>query len=200
MTGRFIVFEGGEACGKSTQARLLALRLDARLTYQPGGTDLGMAIRNIVLDPANTSIDARAEALLIAADKAQHVARVVRPALDVGDVVCDRYVASSIVYQGFGRGIDLDELDTLLRFATGGLEPDLTLLLEAPAAVVDERLGTQRDRFESEPDSFHERVRDGYRTLAAADPTRWAVIDASGSIEEVARKVDAAVRARFGSS
>jgi dTMP kinase len=200
MTGRFIVFEGGEACGKSTQARLLALRLDARLTYQPGGTDLGMAIRNIVLDPANTSIDARAEALLIAADKAQHVAQVVRPALAVGDVVCDRYVASSVVYQGFGRGIDLDELDTLLRFATGGLEPDLTLLLEAPAAVVDERLGTQRDRFESEPDAFHERVRDGYRTLAAADPDRWAIIDASGSIEDVAKKVDDAVRARFGSS
>ena len=200
MTGRFIVFEGGEACGKSTQARLLALRLDARLTYQPGGTDLGMAIRNIVLDPANTSIDARAEALLIAADKAQHVAQVVRPALAVSDVVCDRYVASSVVYQGFGRGIDLDELDTLLRFATGGLEPDLTLLLEAPAAVVDERLGTQRDRFESEPDAFHGRVRDGYRTLAAADPDRWAIIDASGSIEDVAKKVDDAVRARFGSS
>ena len=200
MTGRFIVFEGGEACGKSTQARLLALRLDARLTYQPGGTDLGMAIRNIVLDPANTSIDARAEALLIAADKAQHVAQVVRPALEVGDVVCDRYVASSIVYQGFGRGIDLDELDTLLRFATGGLEPDLTLLLEAPAALVEERLGTQRDRFESEPGAFHERVRDGYRALAAADPTRWAVIDGSGSIEDVAKKVDDAIRARFGSS
>lgn len=199
MSGRFIVFEGGEASGKSTQAQLLALRLGATLTHQPGGTPLGMAVREMVLDPANSSLDPRAEALLIAADKAQHVAQIVRPTLARGDdVVCDRYVASSLVYQGYGRGIDLDELRQLLDFATGGLEPDLTLLLEAPREAIEQRLGSNRDRFESEPPEFHERVRAGYRELAAADPERWAIIDGSGTVDEVAQRVLAVVRERFG--
>jgi dTMP kinase len=198
VTGRFIVFEGGEASGKSTQARLLAERLGARLTHQPGGTELGAAIRRIVLDPANTDLDARAETLLIAADKAQHLAEVVRPALAQGrDVVCDRYVASSVVYQGRGRGIPDADLAELLRFATGGLVPDLTILLEVPDAVAHHRLGDQRDRFEAEPDAFHARVRAGYRELAAADPTGWVVIDAGGTIAEVAQRVSAAVAARL---
>jgi len=197
MTGRFIVFEGGDASGKSTQAQLLALRLDALLTHQPGGTEVGKAVRSIVLDPANTSLDPRAEALLIAADKAQHVAQIVLPALQHRDVVCDRYVASSIVYQGFGRGIDLDELRTLLSFATHGLMPDLTLLLEAPANVVEERLAAERDRFEAEPNAFHQRVRDGYRRLAADDPERWVIIDASGSVDEVAQLVLRAVNEKL---
>ena len=197
MTGRFIVFEGGDASGKSTQAQLLALRLDALLTHQPGGTEVGKAVRSIVLDPANTSLDPRAEALLIAADKAQHVAQIVLPALQHRDVVCDRYVASSIVYQGFGRGIDLDELRSLLSFATHGLMPDLTLLLEAPANVVEERLAAERDRFEAEPNAFHQRVRDGYRRLAADDPERWVIIDASGSVDEVAQLVLRAVNEKL---
>jgi dTMP kinase len=197
MTGRFIVFEGGDASGKSTQAQLLAVRLDALLTHQPGGTEVGKAVRSIVLDPANTSLDPRAEALLIAADKAQHVAQIVLPALQHRDVVCDRYVASSIVYQGFGRGIDLDELRSLLSFATHGLLPDLTLLLEAPANVVEERLAADRDRFEAEPNAFHQRVRDGYRRLAADDPERWVIIDGSGSVDEVAQLVLRAVHEKL---
>jgi dTMP kinase len=198
VTGRFIVFEGGDASGKSTQSQLLALHLGALLTHQPGGTSLGMAVRGIVLDPINTTLDARAEALLMAADKAQHVAQVIRPGLERGDVVCDRYVASSIVYQGFGRGIDLDELGTILRFSTGGLEPDLTLLLDAPDDVINTRLGVDRDRFESESAAFHRRVRDGYRELAAAAPERWATIDASGAIDEVAARVREVVQTRLG--
>ena len=197
MTGRFIVFEGGEACGKSTQSQLLARRLDARLTHEPGGTRLGMAVRNLVLDPENTELDPHAEALLIAADKAQHVAEVIRPALAQGDVVCDRYVASSLVYQGFGRGVDMTELRTLLAFATGGLEPDLTVLLEAPLELVEVRLGSDRDRFESESRAFHERVRDGYRALAAEDPARWVVVDGAGTIAEVSARVFDAVQARI---
>jgi dTMP kinase len=199
MTGRFIVFEGGEACGKSTQARLLADRLGALFTFQPGGTALGSAIRRIVLDPSNTALDARAEALLLAADKAQHVAEVVGPALARGrDVVCDRYVASSLVYQGHGRGIDLDELRALLRFATGGLDPDLTLLLDVPDHVTDARLGEHRDRFEAESGEFHERVRAGYRSLAEADPAGWAIVDGSGTIDEVSRRVATIVHRRLG--
>jgi dTMP kinase len=198
VTGRFIVFEGGEACGKSTQAQLLARRLDATLTYEPGGTRLGMAVRELVLDRDNDDLDARAEALLIAADKAQHVAEVVRPALARGDVVCDRYVASSLVYQGYGRGIGLDELRALLDFATGGLAPDLTLLLDVPDELVEQRLGAHRDRFESESRAFHRRVRDGYRALADADPGQWTIVDGTGTVDEVSRRVLAAVDAKFG--
>jgi dTMP kinase len=195
----FIVFEGGEATGKSTQARLLAERLGAVLTHQPGGTDLGATIRRLVLDPATVGLDARAEALLMAADKAQHVAEIVQPALDAGrSVVCDRYVASSIVYQGHGRGLDLDELRRVLQFATRALEPDLTLLLEVSDHLVDARLGHERDRFESESSEFHARVRAGYRSLAEADSQRWAIIDASGSVEEVAARVAAVVSERLG--
>lgn len=200
MTGRFIVFEGGDACGKSTQARLLAARLDALLTHQPGGTGIGQAVRSIVLDPANAELDARAEALLMAADKAQHVSQLIKPTLQERDVVCDRYVASSVVYQGFGRGLDLAELRRLLTFATQGLEPDLTLLLEAPVEVVEQRLDGDRDRFESESREFHQRVRDGYRDLASEDPGHWAIIDASGTVDEVAELVLEAVEAHLGSS
>jgi dTMP kinase len=197
VTGRFIVFEGGEACGKSTQSQLLARRLDALLTHEPGGTRLGMAVRELVLDNGNRELDAHAEALLIAADKAQHVAQIIRPALERGDVVCDRYVASSLVYQGFGRGIDMAELRSILAFATGGLEPQLTVLLEAPLEIVEARLGGDRDRFESESRAFHERVRDGYRRLAADDPDGWVVIDGAGTVAEVSQRVLDAVHARL---
>jgi dTMP kinase len=199
MTGRFIVFEGGEACGKSTQAQLLARRLDALLTHEPGGTRLGMAVRDLVLDPGNSELAAHAEALLIAADKAQHVTQVIRPALERGDVVCDRFVASSLVYQGFGRGIDLSDLRSILSFATGGLEPHLTILLEAPLELVEARLGPQRDRFEAESEAFHARVRDGYRALAAEDPERWVVVDGAGTIAEVSQRVSDVVHARLPS-
>ena len=189
--GRFIVFEGGEACGKSTQARLLASRLDALFTFEPGATELGQLLRQIVLDPDTPHLDARAEALLIAADKAQHVEAVIEPALASGrDVVCDRFVDSALAYQGFGRGLDLEQLERVLDFAIGGLRADLVLLLEVPDDVADTRLGKQRDRLESESAGFHRRVRDGFRSLAGADPKRWAVVDGEGSIEEVSARID----------
>jgi dTMP kinase len=189
--GRFVVFEGGEACGKSTQARLLADRLGAVFTFEPGATEIGRLVRQIVLGPGTDHLDARAEALLIAADKAQHVHTIVEPALAQGhDVVCDRFVDSAIAYQGYGRGLDLDELRHLLDFATSGLRPDLVILLEVPDHIAEARLGGQRDRLEAESVAFHRRVRDGFRTLAGADPTRWAVVDGEGSIEEVAARID----------
>ena len=189
--GRFIVLEGGEACGKSTQARLLAGRLDALFTFEPGATELGQLIRRIVLDPESDHLDARAEALLIAADKAQHVRAIIEPALVSGrDVVCDRFVDSALAYQGFGRGLDLEQLERVLDFATGGLRPDLVLLLEVSDGIADARLGGQRDRLEAESAAFHRRVRDGFRSLASADPKRWAVIDGEGSIEEVSARID----------
>ena len=189
--GRFIVFEGGEACGKSTQARRLAERLGALFTFEPGATELGQLMRQIVLDPDTHHLDARAEALLIAADKAQHVRAIIEPALAAGrDVVCDRFVDSALAYQGFGRGLDLEELERVLDFATGGLRGDLVLLLEVPDDVADARLGGQRDRLEAESTAFHRRVREGFRSLAGADPKRWAVIDGEGSIEEVSARID----------
>jgi dTMP kinase len=188
---RFIVFEGGEACGKSTQARLLADRLGALFTFEPGATELGRLVREVVLGAGTADLDARAEALLIAADKAQHVRAIIEPALAGGrDVVCDRFVDSALAYQGFGRRLDLDALRRVLDFATGGLQPDLVFLLEVPEHVAEARLSRPRDRLEAESAGFHRRVRDGFRTLAGADPTRWAVVDGDGSIEEVAARID----------
>ena len=196
--GRFIVFEGGEACGKSTQARRLAERLGALFTFEPGATEVGRSVREIVLGPDTRQLDTRAEALLIAADKAQHVQAVLEPALASGrDVVCDRYVDSALAYQGHGRGLDLEQLRQVLDFATGGLRPDLVLLLEVPDAVADARLGGQRDRLEAESAAFHRRVRDGFRTLAGADPTRWAVVDGEGSIDEVSARIDRILHERL---
>lgn len=196
--GRFIVFEGGDACGKSTQAARLAARLGAVLTRQPGGTAIGSTIRGIVLDPEHVALDDRAEALLYAADKAQHVHEVIEPALARGaDVVCDRYVASSVVYQGAGRGLDQPYLEALLGWATHGLEPDLVLLLEVPDDVRHARLGDERDRLEALPDSFHRRVAAGFRELAARDAARWVPIDASGPIDRVEALVQRAVAARW---
>jgi dTMP kinase len=130
VAGRFIAFEGGEGTGKSTQARRLAERLGARLTREPGGTPAGDRIRALLLDPSTGELDARAEALLLAADRAQHVATVIRPALDAGeDVVTDRYEGSSLAYQGHGRGLPLEEVLRISGWATGGLRPDLVVLL-----------------------------------------------------------------------
>lgn len=196
--GRFIVFEGGDACGKSTQAARLAAQLEALLTRQPGGTSIGATLRRIVLDPANTMLGDRAEALLYAADKAQHVHEVIEPALAAGrDVVCDRYVASSVVYQGAGRGLDQSFLEQVLGWATMQVEPDLVLLLEVPDDVMHQRLGAERDRLEALPANFHERVREGFRELAARDPHRWVVVDASGTVDGVANVVRDAVLARW---
>ncbi len=194
MTGRLIVFEGADASGKSTQARRLAMRLGAELTFQFGATAIGGAIRAILLDPAHAELDDRAEALLVIADKAQHVAEIVGPALERGEtVVSDRFTASTSAYQGYGRGLDLHELDAMMRFATHGIEPDLTVLLDVPWDVARARLGDQMDRIEGAGADFHTRVRDGYLEMAAAAPDRWVVVPADGTVDEVAARVDAAV-------
>ena len=199
MSGRLIAVEGVDASGKSTQAQLLAESLGAEFTFQFGATAVGEVIRGVLLDPANDSVDDRTEALLIIADKAQHVAEIVGPALRSGrDVVSDRFTASTLAYQGYGRGLDLAELQTMMRFATSGIEPDLNLLLDIPADVASERLGSSVDRFEGAGREFLDRVRDGYLAMAEADPARWTVVDAEGPVDEVAARVLAAARDHFG--
>lgn len=194
--GRFIVFEGGEASGKSTQARLLAERWGALLTHEPGGTPLGRRIRQLVLDhpdPTAAAIDRRAEALLMAADRAQHVSEVIRPALALGrDVVSDRFTGSTLAYQGYGRGLRVDELEGLCRWAAGGVEPDRTILLDVPADVAAGRRAAASDRMEAEDDAFHRRVAEGYLKLAATTPG-WVVIDGTGTEDDVAARVAAAL-------
>ncbi len=191
--GKYIAFEGWEASGKSTQARLLSQRLDAVLTREPGGTVLGLAIRDLLLGegPAPTE---RAEALLFAADRAQHLAEVVEPALAEGrDVITDRSYGSTLAYQGYGRGQSIEELMRLVEWTSGGLLPDLVVLLTVAVDTADDRLGDQRDRMESEDADFAKRVVEGFTALAEADPHRWVVVDGAGSIEEVATRVARAV-------
>jgi dTMP kinase len=196
--GSFIAFEGGEACGKSTQSRLLAEALDALLTREPGGTVIGSRIRELVLSPDTIGLDARAEALLMAADRAQHVAELVEPALSTGrHVVTDRFAGSSIAYQGYGRGLPVEEIRELSMWATASVWPDLIVLLDVPIAEADRRLGTQRDRMESEPAAFHAAVIDGFRTQAAAEPDRWVVIDGTGTIDQLALSVRTVVAERL---
>jgi dTMP kinase len=199
VTGKFIAFEGGEACGKSTQARLLAGELDAVLTFEPGATAVGAAVRSLLLNPSTTALVDRTEALLMAADRAQHVAEMVRPALDAGrHVVTDRYLYSSVAYQGYGRGLPPDEVAHLSRWATDGLLPDLVVLLDVDVGAAMRRRRRAPDRFEKENDGFHQRVRDGYLALASADPERWAVVEASGSVRKLAVAVRSIVRDRLG--
>ena len=194
----FVAFEGGEACGKSTQAARLAARRGALLTREPGGTVLGERIRSLFLDPATGDVDGRAEALLVAAARAQHVSSVIAPALARGeDVVTDRFTGSSLAYQGYGRGLPVESVRALSTFATDGLVPDLTVLLRVDASVAAHRLGDDRDRLESAGDDFHERVARGYDALASSEPG-WVVVDGGGTVEEVEAAVWAAVSGRLG--
>lgn len=196
--GRFIAFEGGEACGKSTQAARLAGTLDAVLTREPGGTAIGARIRELVLGRDTIALDARAEALLMAADRAQHVAEIVEPALSMGrHVVTDRFAGSSIAYQGYGRGLPVDEVRDLSLWATGGVWPDLVIVLAVPAPEATRRLGGAGDRMEDEPESFHRAVADGFVQQAMTDPDRWVVLDGTGSIDEVALAVRTVVAERL---
>jgi len=192
VTGRLIVLEGGEASGKSSQAGILARQLGAMLTHEPGGTVLGRSLRALVLDPAVRCLDARAEALVMLADRAQHVAEVIGPALARGkDVVSDRFAGSTLAYQGYGRGLDVAELAGLSAWASAGIEPDLVVLLDVPAEVAAARMGRDLDRMEGAGAEFHRRVAEGYRALAAADPGRWYVVDGSGTVDDVAARVGA---------
>jgi len=188
-----IAFEGGEGSGKSTQARLLAERLGAVLTHEPGATETGARIRALLLDPA-ADVDARTEALLMAADRAQHLAEVIAPALAKGQhVVTDRYLYSSLAYQSYGRGLDRQEVRHLSAFA-GAPEADLVLLVVVSPAERERRIKATPDRIEASGEAFHRRVEDGFLALAAADPHRWVIIDGDGPIDEVADKVWAAVQ------
>lgn len=197
--GVFVVFEGGDSVGKSTQVGYLVRWLEQQgvnfvQTRQPGGTALGAHIRGLVLDPANGDISPWAESLLFAADKAQHVHEVIEPALSAGQlVVCDRYVDSTLAYQGAGRQVDLTLLAEVSKWATGGLMPDLTVLLDADPVVAVGRIH-RKDRLEGAGLAFHRAVRDHFLRLAAADEDRYLVIEALGDREEIAAKVAARVR------
>jgi dTMP kinase len=201
LPGRFLVLEGGDATGKTTQAGRLAARLrehgrDVLLTFEPGGTPLGADLRRLLLDGTGT-VEPEAEALLMAADRAQHVLEVVRPALARGDwVVSDRFVPSSLAYQGVGRGLGVPAIELVNGIATGGLDPDLVVVLDLPPEVATERFGAARDRLEEEDDAFRLAVHEAYRDLAG---TRgWVLLDASGPVEEVADRIWGVVTERLG--
>lgn len=195
MSGLFITFEGGEGSGKSTQMRLVADRLSAagkavRALREPGDTVMGEAVRRILLDSADLHIDPVAELLLFEAARAQLVAEVIRPALDAGEIVLgDRHADSSVAYQGHARGLDVGLVRSLNEAATGGLIPHRTLVFDLdPARSIHRATARGADRIEAEEITFHERVRAGYLAIAAADPERVRVIDASGTIDEVAER------------
>ena len=197
MTGLFITFEGGDGSGKTTQINLLATWLEAQgqtvvLTREPGGTDLGVELRNIVLHRKGF-IAPRAEALLYAADRSHHIHSLVRPALERGEVVVqDRYLDSSVAYQGAGRVLDAEEVRELSLWATERLMPNLTVLLDVPASVAKARQAqTQReyDRLEAEAEDFHTRVRESYLSLAAAEPERFLVVNGELPIEEIHQSI-----------
>lgn len=197
--GCFIAFEGGEAAGKSTQEALLAARLveagrEVVRTREPGGTPAGEAIREVVLNPRFAGLDARAEALLFAASRGDHAAQVIRPALRRGAiVVCDRYVDSSIAYQGVGRGLGIERIRELSMWATHSLVPDLTVLLDIDPAIGLSRV-TNPDRLESESLDYHRAVRQAYLDIACAEPHRYLVLDGAGAREQVADRIWERVR------
>lgn len=188
--GKFIVFEGADGTGKSTQAALLANRLDALLTREPGGTEIGQQLRGILLSPDNAELSPRAEALLMAADRAQHVEEAIAPTLRAGrNVVSDRYVGSSLAYQGVGRGLGIDAIREVNAFATDGLQADLVILLDVDESVAYKRVGRERDRIESSGFELAQSVAGAYRELATQDPSTWVTVDASGSVDAVAGRV-----------
>jgi len=202
-TGLFVCFEGGEGAGKSTQSRLLHDWLVARgetvlLTFEPGDTPVGKELRRIVLDPATGDLSDRTEALLYAADKAEHVDHVVLPALERGEVVItDRYVDSTLAYQGAGRTLDVAEVEAVARWATHDLRPHLTVVLDlAPEAGLGRF--DERDRIEGQSLEFHERVRQGFLDLAAADPDHYVVLDARAPIEEIAAAIQKRISPLLG--
>ncbi len=197
--GRLIALEGIDGCGKSTQAALLAGHLGARLTFEPGATPLGTALRQLLLNPDLPDVDARAEALLMAADRAQHTAELIEPLLASGiSVVTDRFTGSTLAYQGFGRQLDLAALVALNQLATAGTSPDVNVLIDVPVEVARARMEPARaDRLEGLGQAFQGRVHDGYRQLAGADPGAWVIVDGTGDVPLVAERVRRAVGDRL---
>ena len=202
----FITFEGPDGSGKTTQLNRLMPVLttaypDVIRTREPGGTAIGDQIRTVIMNMKNKSMDPRAEILLFCASRAQLVEELIRPSLAQGKpVLCDRYADSTLAYQGYGHGLDLETLSRLLDFATGGLKPDLTLLFDLPAeAGLRRRLSNHEEwnRMDDYALQFHERVRQGYLTMAASDPQRWVVIDADRSPDEIHEEVVSVLRNRM---
>ena len=198
-TGCYIALEGAEGTGKSTHAARLATHLGAVLTRETGGTDIGARVREILHDTSLTHLSHRAEALLAAADRAQHIDEIVAPALAAGrHVVSDRSVYSTLAYQGYGRGLPIAEIREINEWAIDSCWPQLVILIDTPADVLERRMrGRQLDRFEREDDGFHARVLDGFRTMAAADPQHWVVIDGGASMEEVGSSIRRSVAERL---
>jgi len=200
VPSQYIAFEGVEGCGKSTHVKRLATHLDALVTREPGGTPVGATLRGIMADPANTQLSARAEALMMAADRAQHLRELVVPTLESGrHVVSDRSVYSSLAYQGYGRQLDLGELRRLNDFAIASRWPDLVVYIRVELDVVRRRLlKRDTDRFEREDDQFFLRVIDGFDRLAEAEPQRWLVVDGSPPKDDLEQIIRRGVAERLG--
>jgi dTMP kinase len=199
MTARYVALEGLEGCGKSTHATRLAARLDAVATREPGGTRIGSLLRSILADTASTDMAPRTEALLMAADRAQHMSEVVRPALESGrHVVSDRSIYSTLAYQGFGRGLGIEDLLGISTWALADRLPDVVVYIDVPMDVLAERLKKRDlDRFEREGPEFFARVHEGFVALREADPARWIVIDGTAPKDDVEAAVWQAVSARL---
>ena len=190
--GRFVVFEGIDGCGKSTQARRVASARSSRFVFEPGDSALGEQLRHMLLD-ASLPMAPVTEALMMLADRSHHVATVIEPTLRSGaHVIADRFYASTLAYQGYGRGVDLAELEAATDLAIGACRPDLTVLIDIDIDTANERRNRdEKDRFESADVDFHERVRRGYLAMADVDPLRWSVVDGRGSPEQVSAAIDA---------
>jgi dTMP kinase len=199
MTARYIALEGLEGCGKSTHATRLAARLDAVATREPGGTRIGSLLRSILADTESTDMAPRTEALLMAADRAQHMSEVVRPALESGrHVVSDRSIYSTLAYQGFGRRLGIEDLLRISTWALADRLPDVVVYIDVPMDVLAERLKKRDlDRFEREGPEFFARVHEGFVSLREADPARWIVIDGTAPKDDVEAAVWQAVSSRL---
>ncbi|WP_028575273.1 dTMP kinase [Desulfonatronovibrio hydrogenovorans] len=208
----FITFEGIEGCGKSTQCRRLKSWLEEKgsqvvLTLEPGGSRLGLDLRRILLSMDNTDLSMEAELFLYLADRSQHVHTVIRPALEAGStVISDRFADSTIVYQGYARGMDPGTLDHLNQIATTGIWPDLTVLLDLPAEIglkraldrnIQQNLTRSEGRFEAESLDFHNRVRQGYLAWAGRNPDRFLIVDATGSVEDIFETIRSRLESDF---
>jgi dTMP kinase len=199
-TASYIVLEGLEGCGKSTHTKRLGEHLDAVITREPGGTRIGSLLRAILADTENTDLDRRTEALLMAADRAQHMAEVIQPALARGQhVVSDRSIYSTLAYQGYGRQLGTQDLLTISTWALNNRLPDMVIYIDVPTEILNERLAKRDlDRFEREGPEFFARIAQGFTELRAADPQRWIVIDGTMSKDDVEAAIRTAVLDRLG--